>query len=160
MTARIFRSLPLPDVPWVDANGVPTRDLVEYMREADHVLRSSIRFIEREFTFADGAVTLDIGNIPEGAIILKPISGIAVLEAFNSGTNKRAEIGPSTNTDLWGTDLSLATIGFVPLDEAVSNEVGIGEGLVQIAIDLTGSAANAGIGVAIICYIIPELRNG
>lgn len=156
MTARIFQSLLPPDVPWFDIEtGRPTKPFFNYMRELDHVARSSILFKSLEFTFADAGLTLDIGNIPEGAIILKPISGIAVLEAFNSGTNKRADIGPSTNTDLWGTDLSLATIGFVPLDEAVSNEVGIGEGLVQLVVDLTGSAANAGIGVAIISYIIP-----
>src|SRR5690606_3436301 len=105
--------------------------------------------------YADDGKTLDVGNVPAGAMIIKPISGIHVIEAFNAGSGNVADIGPSTNTDLWGTNLALGTVGFVPLDEAVSNVVAVGDSLVQVAVDLTGTAATTGIARAVISYIVP-----
>lgn len=145
-------------VPWVDGKGVPTPDFFRYMQAADLILRSAVQTVEKYFTFADDGLTLNIGNIPAGALILKPISGIHVIQAFNAGSGNVADIGPSTNTDLWGTDLALGTIGFIPLDEAVSNIVAVGDSLAQVAVDLTGSAASTGQARAVISYIIPTTR--
>jgi hypothetical protein len=151
-----IRQLLRPDTAWFDpANGRPTTDFYAYLRDLDAAVRGSVQVRERYFTFADDGKTLDIGNIPEGAVILKPISGIHVIEAFNAGSGNVADIGPSTNTDLWGTNLALGTVGFIPLDEAVSNVVAVGESLVQVAVDLTGTAATTGIARAVISYIVP-----
>lgn len=144
-----------PAVGWI-REGFPDPAFYNYMRELDDVARHSIQFREKYFTFADDGLTLDIGNIPVGAMIVKPISGIHVIEAFNAGTTNVADIGPSTDTDLWATDLALGTIGFIPLDEAVSNVVGNGQGLAQVAVDLTGSAATTGKARAMIAFIVPR----
>lgn len=152
----ILRSLPLPTEPWFDPKtGNPTPEYFAYARDADFVMRHSVRFVERYFTFANDAQILDIGNVPAGAILLKPISGVHVIQAFNAGTANVAEIGPSTSTELWGTDLPLGAIGFFPIDEAVSNVVAVGQSLVQVTVDLTGTAT-AGIARAIVCYLIPS----
>lgn len=154
-----LRQLLRPDTAWFDPNtGHPTREFYSYLRELDAAARSSVQVRERYFTFADDGATLDIGNVPEGAVLLKPISGIHVIEAFNAGSGNVADIGPSTNTDLWGTDLALGTIGFVPLDEAVSNVVEVGDSLVQVAVDLTGTTATTGKARAVICFFMPTTR--
>lgn len=113
-----------------------------------------IHYLRRSFTFADDGLTLDVGTIPAGSLVLKPISGVAITQAFNAGSTNVADMGPSTDsgTDLWATDLALGTLGFVPIDEAVSNLVSV-DTLVQIAVDLTGTAATTGTGEVVICYI-------
>lgn len=156
MTARVLQRLLNPDIPWVDIKtGLPTKQFADYLRDLDDAVRHSVRFVEKYFTFANDGQVLDIGNIPEGAMLLRPISGIHVIQAFNAGGGNVADIGPSTNVDLWGTNLALGTVGFIPIDENVSNIVGAGEGLAQVEVDLTGGAANAGIARAVLGYIIP-----
>jgi hypothetical protein len=113
-----------------------------------------VHYLRKGFTYADDGTTLTIGTIPAGSLVLKPISGVAVTTAFNAGSTNVADMGPSTDsgTDLWATDLALGTLGFIPIDEAVTNLVSV-DTVVQIAIDLTGTAATTGAGEAIICYI-------
>jgi len=113
----------------------------------------NIQHIKKAFTYLDAGTTIDIGTIPEGAIILKPISGVHVITAFNGDTTNTLDIGPSTNTDLWATDLALGTVGFIPIDEAVSNVVGSGESAVQAAVVSTASAS-AGSAIVVIAYIV------
>lgn len=113
----------------------------------------NIQYIKKAFTYLDAGTTIDIGTIPEGAIILKPISGVHVITAFNGDTTNTLDIGPSTNTDLWATDLALGTVGFIPIDEAVSNVVGSGESAVQAAVVSTASAS-AGSAIVVIAYIV------
>lgn len=152
-----FQKLIDPAQAWFDPEtGKPTVPFANYMRELDDLARHSIRFAEKYFTFADDGSTLDIGTLPEGAMIIRPISGIHVIQAFNAGSTNVADIGPSTDTDLWATDLALGTVGFVPLDENVSNIIGSGQGRVQVAVDLTGSAATTGKARAVISYILPS----
>lgn len=113
-----------------------------------------VHFLRKSITFADDGATVTVGTIPAGSLILKPISGVAVTTVFNAATTNVADMGPSTDsgTDLWATDLALGTLGFVPLDEAVSNLVTV-DTVVQIAVDLTGTAATTGEAEVIICYI-------
>jgi hypothetical protein len=113
-----------------------------------------VHYLRKSFTFADDGLTLTVGTIPAGSVLLKPVSGVSITTAFNAGTTNVADMGPSTDsgTDLWATDLALGTLGFVPLDEAVSLLVA-DVTTVQIAVDLTGTAATTGAGEVIICYI-------
>ncbi|MFZ5713042.1 MAG: hypothetical protein ACOY3N_09400 [Bradyrhizobium sp.] len=113
-----------------------------------------VHYLRKGFTYADDGSTLTIGTIPAGSLVLKPISGVAITTAFNAGSTNVADMGPSTDsgTDLWATDLALGTVGFVPIDEAVTNLVSV-DTVVQIAVDLTGTAATTGAAEAIICYI-------
>jgi hypothetical protein len=113
-----------------------------------------IHYLRKSITFNDDGTTVTVGEIPAGALVLKPISGVAVTTAFNAGTTNVLDVGPSTDsgTDLWATDLALGTIGFVPLDEAVTNLVSANT-IVQAAIDLTGTAATTGAAEIIIAYV-------
>jgi hypothetical protein len=118
----------------------------QYSQQMVHYLRKGI-------TYADDGKTVDIGTLPDGAIILKPLSGVAVNVAFNGGTTNTLDIGPSTDsgTNLWGTLLALGTIAFVPLDEAVTLLVS-GDTKVQAKVVSTASAS-AGSAEIIIAYI-------
>ncbi len=113
-----------------------------------------IHYLRKTITYADDGTTVTVGVIPAGSILLKPISGVAVTTVFNAGTTNVADLGPSTDagTDLWATDLALGTLAFVPIDEAVSNLVSV-DTTVQIAVDLTGTAATTGSAEVCICYI-------
>jgi hypothetical protein len=117
-----------------------------------------VHYLRKEFTFADDGKTLTVGVIPANSLVLKPLSGVAVTTVFNAGSTNVADMGPSTDsgTDLWATDLALGTLATVPLDEAVTSLVTV-DTTVQIAVDLTGTAATTGAAVAFICYIPPNL---
>ena len=111
-----------------------------------------IHYLRKSFTFADAGKVLTVGTLPAGALILKPLSGVAVLTAFDSGTNKQIDIGTRDNDDLFGTDISLGTVGFIPIDEAVSALVAVDTEITATP-DLTGTAATAGAGIIVIAYV-------
>lgn len=113
-----------------------------------------VHYLRKGITFADDGLTVTVGTIPAGSLIIKPMSGVAVTTVFNAGSTNVLDIGPSTDsgTDLWATDLALGTLAFVPLDEAVTNLVSV-DTVVQAAVDLTGTAATTGAAEIIICYI-------
>lgn len=112
-----------------------------------------VHYLRKGFTFADDGSVLTVGILPAGAQIIKPMSGVAVNVAFDAGTNNFLDIGTSANDDLYGTDLSLATIAFVALDEAVTMTVAV-DTTITATVDLTGTAATAGQGEIIICYAV------
>lgn len=117
----------------------------QYPQQLVHYLRKTIS------SPADRGTTVTVGTIPAGSLIVKPMSGVQVITAFTDATNKLLDIGITGTTDLYGTDLSLAAIAFVPLDEAVSFRVAADTTIIATP-DLTGTA---GVGEAeiIICYI-------
>lgn len=113
-----------------------------------------VHYLSKNFTYADDGSVLSLGYLPAGAVILKPMSGVAVHVAFNADTTNVLDIGTAANDDLYGTDLALGSIAFVPLDEAVSMTVAA-DTLVTATVDLTGTAATTGSGTVIIAYVIP-----
>lgn len=113
-----------------------------------------VHYLAKDFTYADDGSVLSLGYLPAGAVILKPMSGVAVHVAFNAGTTNVLDIGTAANDDLYGTDLALGSIAFEPLDEAVSMTVAA-DTLVTATVDLTGTAATTGSGTVIIAYVIP-----
>ena len=113
-----------------------------------------IHFLRKSISYADGASKVyTIGTIPAGSLILKDMSGVHVTTAYNSGTNKLMHIGVSGNTDLFGTSLSVATATFVPCDEAIGGYLVDADTVIQAEMALTGTAASAGAGEVVICYI-------
>ncbi len=113
----------------------------------------AIHYLRKRITYANDGQTVDIGTLPDGALILKPLSGVSVNVAFNGGATNTLDIGPSTDTgtNLWGTLLALGTIAFVPLDEAVTLLVS-GDTKVQAKVVST-AAASAGDATIVIAYI-------
>lgn len=112
-----------------------------------------IHYLRKTITYADNGTTVTIGTIPAGAVLVKPISGVAVSVAFNGNTTNTLDIGPSTDsgTNLWMTVGALGSIAFVPLDEAVTNVVSV-DTVVQAAVVST-AGASAGSAEIIIAYI-------
>lgn len=112
-----------------------------------------VQFLRKTITYLDDGKTVDIGTLPDGAVILKALSGVQVNVAFNGGTTNTLDIGPSTDagTNLWGTLLALGAIAFVPLDEAVSFAVS-GDTLAQAKVVSTASAT-AGSADIVIAYV-------
>ena len=111
-----------------------------------------IHFLRRNITYSDATAVLSLGKIPAGSVIIKPISGVHVSTAFNAGTNNRLDIGTSDTADLYGTDLSLTSVGLVPCDEAVSFYVS-SDTEVFCTVDVTGTAATTGAAQVVIAYI-------
>jgi hypothetical protein len=113
-----------------------------------------VHYLRKGITFADDGTTVDVGTIPAGSMVLKPLSGVLVTTVFNAGSTNVLDVGPSTDsgTDLWATDLALGALAFVPLDEAVTFLVSV-DTYVQAAVDLTGTAATTGAAEIVICYI-------
>ncbi|BEV47350.1 hypothetical protein [Afipia carboxidovorans] len=112
-----------------------------------------VHYLRKKITYADNGNTVDVGTIPAGALILKPLSGVAVATAFNGGATNTLDIGPSTDagTDLWATALALGTTTFVPIDEAVSNLVAVDTKVQAKVVSTAG--ATAGEGYIVIAYV-------
>lgn len=108
-----------------------------------------ITYFRKTIDYTDNATVIDVGVLPAGALVLKPLSGIAVNTAFN-GTSQTFDLGTSDNTDLWATDLSLSVTTFVACDESVSFLV-TAVTLVQCV--FTSTSASAGEGEVIIAFI-------
>lgn len=121
-----------------------------YNKQLVHYLRADFNVAEVDVS---GGVTKTLGTIPAGSLILKPISGFAVHVAFDDTTV--VDLGPSDNNDLWATNMVTTTIGFVPLDEAVTNKVYV-DTTVQCSVIPAGSSVTVGAGSAVIAYIPPN----
>lgn len=117
--------------------------------------QAMVHYLRKDFTFADNGKVLTLGEVPAGSLILKPISGVNVSTAFNAGTGNVLDIGMSSNDDLYATDLALGSAGFVPADEAVSFYVA-SDTVFTATPALTGTAASAGVGQVVICYVPPD----
>ena len=112
-----------------------------------------VHFLRKGFTYSDNGTTLTVGTIPAGSVIIKPMSGVHVATVFNAGTNNFMDVGTTATADLFGTDLSLLTATFVPLDEAIGGYVVASDTTVTMLLQLSGTAATTGAGELIICYV-------
>lgn len=115
----------------------------------------NIQFLRKDVTYADNGKQITMGVIPANSLILKPISGVQINEAFNAGTNNYIQMGIDSNDDLYGTNLSGTTVTFVPLDEAVALTV-TADTTVTVSVALSGTAASAGKATAVFAFIPPN----
>lgn len=111
----------------------------------------NIQYIRGDITFASSGAVV-IGKIPAGSIILKATSGLFITTAFNAGTNNNIDVGTSADEDLFGTDLSGATAGFVALDEAIGGYVVADDTTITATVQTSGTAATAGAATVLIAY--------
>lgn len=115
----------------------------------------NIQYLTKDVTFADNGTQITMGKIPAGSLIVKPISGVQINEAFNAGTNNYIQIGIDSNDDLYGTNLAGGTVTFVPLDEAVAFKVLV-DTIITIKVDLSGTAATTGKATGLIAFVPPN----
>lgn len=105
-------------------------------------------------SYTQALQVLPIVTIPAGAIVIR--GGVVVTTAFNAGTNNRADIGTVADDDGFATDLALGTIGVIVADEmATTNDMYVtADTVINITLDITGTAATAGAGFAWIEWIL------
>lgn len=123
----------------------------------------AVHYLRLGITKADAGLVKTIGTLPAGAQILNVISGVYVREAFNAGTNNRIDIGTAANDDLYGTDMSLATVAFVVIDESASaTDVNAwyftADTTLIATVDVTGTAATTGAAEIVIAYTVDNDR--
>lgn len=99
-----------------------------------------------------------LGVVPPRATLLR--GGVAVIEAFNYGTNNLLDIGTSGDDDGFATNLSLTTIGVIPTDEmATSNDFySTSAQTVTFTPELTGTAGTTGKMVVWMEFLVPNDR--
>ncbi len=118
-----------------------------------------VQYLRKTLTYLNTGVQT-VGKIPAGSLILKPASGVHVATISNAGTNKQVDIGiidSATNDDDYlGTDLSLGTAGFVPLDEAVGGYSVTKETTITATLDLTGTGNTQGLFEIVIAFLPPN----
>lgn len=111
-----------------------------------------IHYLRKDITYADAGDTVTVGVLPAGALILKAISGVHVSTAFSGGSAYTLDVGYSTDsgTNNLGTLLTLAAVGFVILDETVTDMYLTADRTIQALVTSDGTA---GVAQIIIAYI-------
>lgn len=116
--------------------------------------KQMVHYLRKGFTYANDGETLTVGVVPAGAVVIR--AGVVVSTAFDAGTNNVLDIGTAADTDGFATDLALGTIGVIVADEmATTNDAGpyASDTTIQAVVDLTGTAATAGVGTIWVEYI-------
>ena len=129
------------------ATGTAGNTARKYQTSQIHYLRADFNVAEVDVS---GGVTKTLGVIPAGSVIVKPISGIAVHVAFDDTTV--VDIGTSSTGDLYATNLVTTSIGFVPIDEGVTNKV-YADTTIVCSFVPAGTSVTVGSASAIIAYI-------
>jgi hypothetical protein len=113
-----------------------------------------VHYMSRAFTFADDGSELELGWVPANSYVLR--GGVVVKTAFDAGTTNVLDIGTAADPDGFATDLALGTIGVIVADEmATTNDAYCAAATKIVAtVDLTGTAATAGAGLAWVEYIV------
>lgn len=126
----------------------------QYEHNVVHVFR-------KRLTFSDAAGVYSLGWVPHYATVLR--GGVAVLTAFDYGTNNRLNIGyrnggdgETDDTDEFGTLLALTTAGVIDTDEMATAAVNTFPKGAEIVVDLdvTGTAGTAGEAIVWVEYIV------
>lgn len=112
-----------------------------------------LHYLRKGFTKADNGVTLTVGKIPSGSLIHKTMSGVQVTTVFNAASGNVLDIGTAGNSDLFGTDLALGSLAFVPLDEAIGGYLVTQDETIVAVPALSGTAATTGAGEVVIVYM-------
>jgi hypothetical protein len=117
---------------------------------------AQVHYLTKEFTYADDGSTLTLGVVPAGGYVVR--GGVVVKVAFDAGSTNVLDIGTSSDTDGFATDLALGTIGVIATDEmATTNDAYCSsDTTIQCVVDLTGTAATAGTAMAWVEYIVPQ----
>lgn len=115
-----------------------------------------VNYLRADIAFGNSGTAVKVGTIPANSLILKPISGVQVTTVFNAGTTNVVDIGSSTDDDLFGTDLALGALAFVPLDEAIGGFLVTQDTEITATVGLSGTAATTGAGVVVIAFLPPH----
>ena len=116
----------------------------EYHTQQIHYLRKSMTY--------DGTLSVNVGTVPSGAIIIPNASGAFVTTAFTADTTVQTlNIGYSDDADEYASALVLTSAGQIELD--VETDLLVPENRTITATLTAGSAPTAGALEVIIAYI-------
>lgn len=121
----------------------------QYHQQMVHYLRKGI-------TYSDNGLTVTIGIIPSGALVLPGLCGIAVTTAFDGNATNTSDIGISGTTTKYASALALGTLGWIELDvitEASGNSSLLTADETIIATVISTASATAGAAEVVMCYI-------
>ena len=121
-------------------------------KPAREYLGGLVHYLVKAFDF-NSSGQFEIGTLPAGATMVKPVSGVSINTAFNAATTNTFDIGTSANATLYASALAAGSVAFVPLDEVVSQTVASATTLYG-RYNQSGTAATAGAGVAIVAYVL------
>jgi hypothetical protein len=125
--------------------------------EVNRADRESIKFLRKDFDKSDVNTTLSLGAVPANAVILKPLTGAEIHQAFNATITNTFAMGTKAVGTLYGSGLSLATLGFVPVTGAVAYlPSDVGETEITGTITTTGTAPTVGRGVFVVAYLVSK----
>jgi hypothetical protein len=115
-------------------------------------------FLRKRITFADYGTTVTVGWLPAKASVVG--GGVHIITAFNSSGTDLLDvgfIGTTTDANGYATLLTLAAVGFIPLDELGATTNIQDTAALQVTCAPAQSVADATAGVAdVIILYIPD----
>lgn len=115
----------------------------EYHTQQIHYLRKGMTY--------DGTLSVDVGTLPSGAVIVPNASGAFVTTAFAGGTPQTLNVGYADDADEYASALVLTTAGQIELD--VETDLLVPADRTVTATLTAGSSPSAGALEVIIAYI-------
>lgn len=85
---------------------------------ARRIETQQVHYLHKQITFADYGTTVTVGWLPANASVIG--GGVHITTAFNSSGTDLLDvgfIGGTTDADGYATQLTLAAVGFIALDE-------------------------------------------
>lgn len=115
-----------------------------------------VQSLRKKITYLDNGTAVTVGKLPPYSVVVG--GGVHIVTAFNdSGTDYLdvGFVGATTDDDAYATDLTLAAVGFIVLDElaATTNIMGTVEHTVTATYAGQNSNATAGEGWVIVNYV-------
>jgi len=111
-----------------------------------------VHYCRRAIAYTDNGLTVPIGTLPSGSLIVRQISGVNIHTAFNGGATNTISIGASNdvNTDNFATSLALGSVGWVVLDENPTALLTVETTMVGLV--TSTASASAGAAEVLIAY--------
>ncbi len=125
---------------------------------ARQLVTQQTNYIRKRITFADYGTTVIVGYLPGGAMVTG--GGVQIVTAFNSSGTDLLDvgfIGATTDDNAYATDLTLAAVGFLQLDELAATTNIQQANAYTVTCNPKQSVADATAGVAdVIIYYAPN----
>ena len=109
-----------------------------------------IHYLRKGMTY-DGTLSVDVGTVPSGSVIIPNASGAFVTTVFAGTVAQTLNIGYSADADEYASALVLTTAGQIELD--VETDLLVPEDRTITATLTAGTAPSAGALEVIIAYI-------
>lgn len=112
--------------------------------------KQMIHYLRKRMTY-NGDLSVDVGVLPAGALIVPNASGAFVTTAFAGGTPQTLDIGYADDADEYASALVLTTAGQIELD--VETDLLVPADRTITATLTAGATPSAGVLSVVIAYI-------